>query len=61
MTEKNGIQQWSDAIAAFAVDALLQARIIQEADCERAIEIVAEEIKVRLCLGDYPPENKEQG
>jgi len=37
-----------------AVDGLFTAKIVNEADMTRAIEIVAEEVFVRLCAGDRP-------
>jgi hypothetical protein len=46
---------WSDRMAALAVDALLTAKVVRKEDLERAIEIVSEEISVRLSLGDVPP------
>jgi hypothetical protein len=59
MAEKNATQQWSEDVAAFVVDTLLHAKIVQKEQCERAIEIAAEEIFVRLCLKDYPPPIEE--
>jgi hypothetical protein len=49
------VKNWSDRIAGLAVDALLTARIVQRGDFERAVEIVSEELSVRLSLGDNPP------
>lgn len=51
----------SKELAALIVDALLRANIIKEVDIERVLGIVAEEIEVRMSLGDYeaskpPPE-----
>jgi hypothetical protein len=45
---------WSRSIASLAVHGLSVARIVAEADIERAVEIVAEEILVRLALEDRP-------
>ena len=42
-------------MAGLAVDALLTAKIVKKEDFERAVEIVSEEINVRLCLQDLPP------
>lgn len=47
-------KEWSDRLAGLAVDALLRANIVRKQDFERAIQVVAEEIAVRLALGDYP-------
>jgi hypothetical protein len=46
---------WSNRVAGLAVDALTTAQIIKKEDFERAVDIVSEEIYVRLCLGDAPP------
>jgi hypothetical protein len=46
---------WSDRIAWLAVDALVRSGIVSTADFDRAASIVEEEVRVRLCLGDYPP------
>jgi hypothetical protein len=45
---------WSTKVANLAVDALIQAQLLPAADFERAKQIVAEEVLVRLCLGDRP-------
>ncbi len=55
MTLKNAAQQWSEDVAGLAVDALLSAKIVEREQLDLAVEIVAEEIYVRLCLNDYPP------
>ena len=47
--------EWSEDVAAIAVDALVDRGLIRKADFEKAKSIVAEEINVRLCLNDYPP------
>jgi hypothetical protein len=45
---------WTERLAALAVDALLRANIVRKEDFQRAVEVVAEEMAVRLALGDYP-------
>jgi hypothetical protein len=45
---------WSRKVAVLAVDALLDAKIVTKSDFERAVDIVAEEIFVRLGMGDRP-------
>lgn len=45
---------WTLRVAELAVDALLIAKIVDEADFARAIAIVEEEIRVRLAIGDLP-------
>ncbi len=49
------VKSWSDHVAALAVDALVDAGLIELGDFEKATAIAAEEILVRLCLHDYPP------
>jgi hypothetical protein len=46
---------WSTSVATLAVDALLDAGLVQRERFEDATAIVAEEIFVRLCCNDYPP------
>jgi hypothetical protein len=43
----------SESLAALIVDALVDARIVQREDFERAIEIATEEINARKAAGDY--------
>ncbi|HEX6624728.1 MAG TPA: hypothetical protein VF064_13530 [Pyrinomonadaceae bacterium] len=54
------IKSWSQAKAELAVDALVDAGLVRAEDFERAVAIVAEEILVRLLLGDYPPPEESQ-
>lgn len=49
------ITTWSKDIASLIVDALIGAGYIRKDEFEDALPIVAEEILVRLALGDYPP------
>ena len=49
------IEEWSNKIAGIAVDALIDYGSVNEKDREASEEVVAEEILVRLILGDYPP------
>ena len=53
------IAEWSDNVAALAVDALIDAELLKPDDREAATTIVAEEIVVRLTLKDYPPKDQE--
>ena len=48
-------EQWSQDVAGLVADALRDARLIAPETFERAQAIVAEEIWVRLNLGDFPP------
>jgi len=52
------IKSWSEDVAALAVDALVDVGLIGKVDFDTAVAIVAEEISVRLYLGDYPPANE---
>jgi len=53
--EKDAVKQWCSDVAALAADALVDAKLVRHEECDRATEIIAEEILVRLCLEDYPP------
>ena len=55
MSADNTVNSWSEKIAALGVDMLVDHGLIQKADFERATSIVAEEIRARLAIGDYPP------
>ena len=46
--------EWSRGIAVLCVDELARAKIVGAPDFDRAVEIVAEEILVRLTLEDRP-------
>jgi hypothetical protein len=48
-------EEWSQAVAEVAADALVDAGLLRREDFAKAAAIVAEEIAVRLALGDYPP------
>ena len=50
MTQGEIDTEWSRSVAGLAVDALVRAKIVGQADFDRACAIVAEEILVRLCL-----------
>lgn len=49
------VKSWSEDVAGLALDALVDCGIVRKEDFDRALSVVAEEILVRLCLGDYPP------
>ncbi|OOG38408.1 hypothetical protein B0E52_14280 [Rhodanobacter sp. C06] len=61
MTHPKYIAQdtWSQDIAVLIADALVDAKVIDKPAMERAASIIAEEIFVRLTVGDYPPHIKE--
>jgi hypothetical protein len=48
-------KEWSASVAGLAVDALADSGIVDKEDVQRAADIAAEEIWIRLTLGDYPP------
>ncbi len=47
-------KEWSDSVAELAVDALVDAQLVPKDKFDDASSIVAEEIFVRLILGDLP-------
>jgi hypothetical protein len=55
MADNDEVKNWSNNIADFAVDALVDNGLIKEEDFQTAAAIVAEEVLVRLLLSDYPP------
>jgi hypothetical protein len=46
---------WCRKVAGLGVESLVMAGLLPKAEYERAKEIVAEEIFVRMCLHDLPP------
>jgi hypothetical protein len=46
---------WSRTVAALALDALVDHGLLKREDFDAALEIAAEEIRIRLVMGDYPP------
>jgi hypothetical protein len=55
MSADDTLKSWSKKVAALGVDVLVDNGLIQKADFERATSIIAEEIRIRLAIGDYPP------
>jgi hypothetical protein len=53
-------KKWSDGVATLVADALVDAGILKIEELEKALEIISEEINVRLCLNDYPKMDAEQ-
>lgn len=49
------VETWCDSVAGLGVDMLVDHGLIKKEDFEKASAIVAEEILVRLSIGDYPP------
>lgn len=60
MTEDEVDLAWSRSVAGLAADALIDGKVIVKADFERASTIIAEEVYVRLCLGDRPDLSNRQ-
>jgi hypothetical protein len=54
MTDEEIDQTWSRSVASIAAVTLIHAKILTEADQDRATAIIAEEILVRLIAGDRP-------
>ena len=46
---------WSRAVAALAVDELVDHGLVKLEDFDSAVDIAANEIQIRLAMGDYPP------
>ena len=55
-----GVKAWSDHVANLAADALVEARLVNRDDFERAAAIISEEVCVRLCLHDFPPASEAE-
>lgn len=45
---------WSERVAGLSVDALVDAGFVSKEDFDSAIDIVAEEIYIRLIIDDTP-------
>jgi hypothetical protein len=54
MTDTEIDSAWSLSVAGFASATLMHAKILTEAEKDRATKIIAEEILVRLIAGDRP-------
>ena len=54
MTQDEIDKAWSDSVASIAASTLQVAKLLPDADYDRVREIIAEEILVRLILGDRP-------
>ena len=53
--EEEEIQDWCKSVASLSVDVLVDSGLVKKEDFNQAVDIVAEEILVRLIVGDYPP------
>jgi hypothetical protein len=54
MTDDEIDVAWSRMVAELAADGLVTAKILAKDDLQKATEIIAEEIYVRLVAGDRP-------
>jgi len=54
MTQVEIDKDWSSSVANLVIDTLVTAKIVAKTDFDRAVEIAAEEIFVRLSIGDRP-------
>jgi len=54
MSPEETITAWSEKVAGWGMDMLVEHGLLKKADFDRATSIVAEEIRVRLAMGDYP-------
>jgi hypothetical protein len=52
------VRQWCDKMAALGADVLVDASILNKAEFDKAVQILSEELFVRLCLHDYPPSSE---
>jgi hypothetical protein len=52
------IQSWAEKVAALGVDMLVDSGLIKNEDVNKAKAIVAQEIQIRLAMGDYPPSDE---
>ena len=55
MVARMTAKEWNHQVAVLAVDELVDHGIVAKEDVERAIEVAAQEIWIRLTIGDYPP------
>lgn len=53
--ENEEFQIWSNEVAELIADAMIDAELISKEQFENAVEVIGEEIFVRLITGDYPP------
>jgi hypothetical protein len=51
------LQAWCKKVASLGVDMLLQNNLVKRDDFDLAVTLVAEEIRVRILMGDRPPSN----
>jgi hypothetical protein len=49
------LHAWCSKVASLGVDMLLEHQIVKRSDFDLAVALVAEEIRIRILLGDQPP------
>jgi hypothetical protein len=54
LSEQKSDEDWSRSVASIAITTLIAAGVLDTSQQKRATEIVAEEILVRLAIGDRP-------
>ena len=54
MTDEEIDAAWSQSVASIEVVTLIHAKLLAVSEQNRATEIIAEEIRVRLIAGDRP-------
>jgi hypothetical protein len=47
--------EWCESVASLAVDVLINCNLVEKDKFDEAVEIVAEEVWIRLIVNDYPP------
>jgi hypothetical protein len=60
MSRDDTQEGWSRKVAELAVDGLVGKGLVRKADFVQAVEVVAEEVFVRLCLHDFPPSDPDE-
>jgi hypothetical protein len=53
--DQQKVKDWCKQVAIFGADMLVDQGLLKKEDLDRAAEIIAEEILVRLAMRDYPP------
>jgi hypothetical protein len=46
---------WCEKVASLGVDMLLENNLVKRDDFDLAVTLVAEEIRIRILIGDRPP------
>lgn len=54
------LKEWCKSVSVLAVDVLVDAELVKKDDFSLAVDIVTEEILVRLIMGDYPPPSNKK-